>query len=97
MSSNDKPITDLTMSIKVQYLLSITPFCNGVFSAHNWDIISCSIWKGSHLLDKTPRSNQSALICLLNRLSDSALNSMSLSKASEFLFTYPNLEYLSIK
>lgn len=45
MGSNEKPITDLAISIKVQYLLSITPFYNGVLSAHNWDIISYSIWK----------------------------------------------------
>ena len=97
MGSNEKPITDLAISIKVQYLLSITPFYNGVLGAHNWDIISCFIWKGSNLLDTPPRSNRSALICLPNRLSDSALNSMSLSKASNFLSTYPNLEYLSVK
>ena len=42
MGSNEKPITNLIMSIKVQYLsikvqylLSITPFCNGVLGAHN--------------------------------------------------------------
>ena len=54
MGSNEKPIANLTMSIKVQYLISITPFCNEVLSAHNKDIISCSIWKGSNLLDKPP-------------------------------------------
>ena len=97
MGSNEKPITKLIISIKVQYLLSITPFCNGVLGAPNWDIISCSIWKGSNLLDKPPRSNRTTLICLLHRLSDFALNSMSLSKVSNFLSTYPNLEYLSIK
>ena len=97
MGSNEKLITDLTMSIKVQYLLSITSFSNGVLGAHNWDIISCSIWKRSNLLDKPPRSDRSALICLPNRLSYSTLNSMSLSKALDFLSTYPNLDYLSIK
>ena len=51
MGSDKKPITDLTMSIKVQYLLSITPFCNEVLGAHNWDKISCSIWKESNLVD----------------------------------------------
>ena len=35
MGSNEKPITDLTLSIRVQYLLSIAPFCNGVLGAHN--------------------------------------------------------------
>ena len=45
MRSNEKPITDLTLSIKVQYLISITPFCNVVLGAHNWDKISCSILK----------------------------------------------------
>ena len=35
MGSNEKPITDLTMSLKVQYIFSITPFYNGVLSAHN--------------------------------------------------------------
>ena len=43
------------------------------------------------------RSNQCVLICLPNRLSDSALNSMNLSNASDFLSIYPKLEYLSIK
>ena len=57
MRCNEKPITDLTISIKVQYLLSITPYYNEVLGAHIWDIISCSIWKGSNLLDKPPRSN----------------------------------------
>ena len=76
MGSNEKPITDLTMSFKVQYLLSITSFSNGVLGAHNWDIMSCSIWKGSNLLNTPPWSNWSALICLPNRLSNSALNSM---------------------
>ena len=57
MGSNEKPITDFTISIKVQYLLSITPYYNGVLGAHIWDIISCSIWKGSNLLDRSPRSN----------------------------------------
>ena len=76
MGSNEKPITDLTIFIKVQYLLSIIPFYNGVLGAHNRDIISCSIWKGSNLLDTLPWSNRSALICLPNRLSNSALNSM---------------------
>ena len=51
MGSNEKAITDLILSIKVQYLFSITPFCNGVLGAHNWDMISCSIWKESNLLD----------------------------------------------
>ena len=97
MGSNEKPITNLTMSIKVQYLISITPFCNEVLSAHNKDIISCSIWKGSNLLDILPQSNQSILICLPNMLFNSTLNSMNLSKASYFLSTYPILEYLSIK
>ena len=54
MGSNEKPITDLTIFIKVQYLLSITPFYNGVLGAHNRDIISCSIWKGLNLLDTPP-------------------------------------------
>ena len=76
MRSNEKPIIDLTISIKVQYLLSISPFYNGVLGAHNWDIMSCSIWKGSNLLNTPPWSNWSALICLPNRLSNSALNSM---------------------
>ena len=96
MGSNEKPIIDLTLSIKVQYLLSITPFCNGVLGAHNCDMISFSIWKESNLLDKPPRSNQNTLICLPNRLSNFALNSMRLSKASDFLSTYSNLEHLSI-
>ena len=43
MGSNEKPITDLTLFIQVQYLISITPFFNGVLGAHNWDKISCSI------------------------------------------------------
>ena len=51
MGNNEKPITDLTISIKVQYLLSITSFYNRVIGAQNWDIISCSIWKTSNLLD----------------------------------------------
>ena len=89
-------ITDLTLFIKVQYLLFITPFCNVVLGAHDWDMISCSIWKELNLLDKPPRSNQSALICLCNSLSNSTLNSMSLSMAPNFISTYPNLEYLSI-
>ena len=61
MGSNEKPITNLIMSIKVQYLsikvqylLSITPFYNGVLGAHNWDIIACSIWKELNLLDTPP-------------------------------------------
>ena len=57
MRSNEKPIIDLTISIKVQYLLSITSFHNGVRTTHNWDIISYSIWKGSNLLDTPPQSN----------------------------------------
>ena len=97
MGSNEKPITNLTMSIKVQYLLSINPFYNGVLGAHNWDIISCSIWKGLNLLNTPPRSNRSALICLPNRLSNSTLNSMNLLEASNFLSTYPDLEYLLVK
>ena len=76
MGSNEKPITNLTISIKVQYLLSITPFYNGVLGAHNWDIILSSIWKESNLLDTPPWSNRSALICLPNRLSKFTLNSM---------------------
>ena len=35
MGSNEKPIINLTKSIKVQYLISITPFYNGVFGVHN--------------------------------------------------------------
>ena len=97
MGSNDKPIIDITLSIKVQYLFSITPFYIGVLGAHNWDITLCSIWKVLNLLDTPSRSNRNALICLPNRLSDSTLNLMSLSKASVFLCTYPNLEYLSVK
>ena len=97
MESNEKPIIDITMSIKVQYLLSITSIYNGVLGAHNWDIISCFIWKESNLVDILPQSNRSVLICLPNRLFNYALNSMNLSKASDFLFTYPNLENLSVK
>ena len=54
MGSNEKPIIDLTISIKVQHLLSITPFYNRVLGAHKWDIISCSIWKRSNLLNTPP-------------------------------------------
>ena len=66
MESNEKPIIDITMSIKVQYLLSITSIYNGVLGAHNWDIISCFIWKESNLVDILPQSNRSVLICLPN-------------------------------
>ena len=38
MGSNEKPIINLTMCIKVQYLFSITPLYNGVPGAHNWDL-----------------------------------------------------------
>ena len=51
MGSNEKPIIDLTLSIKVEYLFFITPFCNGVLGTHNWDMISCFIWKESNLLN----------------------------------------------
>ena len=34
MGSNEKPITNLTMFIKIQYLIFITSFCNGVLGAH---------------------------------------------------------------
>ena len=93
----EKPITDLTMSFKVQYLLSITPFWNEVLSANNWDIISYSIQIGSNLLDTLPRSNQSVLICLPNRLSNSALNSMNLSKVyiCEYALT-PNISWFQV-
>ena len=96
MGCNEKPIINITMFIKVRYLFSINPF-NKVPNAHNWYIIPCSIWKELNLLDTPPWSNWSALICLPNKLFDSALNSMNLSKASGFLYTHPNLEYLSIK
>ena len=83
-------------------LLSITLFCNGVLGALNWNIISCSLRRESNLLDTNSplRCNWTSLICLHNRLSDSSLNSMNLSKALNFLctrYTYPNLEHLSIK
>ena len=87
MESNDKPIINLTS-------------CNGVPGAHNWDTILWSLWKESNLIDTPPQSNQSTLICSPNRLFDSALNSMNLFEASDFLcirYTYPNLEYSSIK
>ena len=53
----------------------------------------------NRLLETLPRCNRSDLICLPNRLSNSTLNLMNLSKASNFLctrHTYPNLKYLSI-
>ena len=59
MWSNEKPITNLTICIKVWFLIFFTPFWNGVLGAHNWDIITCSLWKQSNLLDTLPRSNQS--------------------------------------
>ena len=86
MGSNEKPITDLTFSIKVQYFISITPFYDGILGAQNWDMILCSIWKESNLLDLPPQSNRSALICLPNSLSASALNSMSLSLSTYMIF-----------
>ena len=88
MGSNEKPITDLTLSIKVQIFFSIIPFCNGVLGAHYWDMISCSIWKGSNLLNTLPQSNRSVLICLPYWLSDSALKLTNLSRASNFLSIY---------
>ena len=58
------------------------------------------LWKELNLLDTPPRSNRSALIFLLNRLSDSTLNSINVFKALDFpctSYTYPNLEYSSMK
>ena len=51
----------------------------------------------SNLLDISPWFNWSDLICTPNRLSDLALNSMHVSKASDFVCTYPNLEKSSLK
>ena len=82
-----RTIIDLTMSIKVWFFSFIPPFCNRVLSAHNWDIIPCTIRKESNSFGMPPRSNQSALICLPKRLSSFTLNSMNLSKASNFLCT----------
>ena len=64
--SDEKLIIDLTMSISVWLLLSITPFFNGVLDALNWDIVPCSLKKESNLLDiNSPfHSNQNDLICL---------------------------------
>ena len=53
-------------------------------------------WKELNLLDTPPRSNWNTLVCLPNRLFDSALNLMNVFKASNFLctrYTYTNLEY----
>ena len=100
MESDEKPIINLTIFIKVRHHLSITPFWNGVPSAHNKILSHAPYVKEPNLLDIPPRSNRSALICLPNRLSNSTLNSMNLFKASDFLwtrYTYPNLEYPSIK
>ena len=55
------------------------------------------LWKESNLLGISPRSNWSDLVCIPNKLSDCALNGKNLSKALNFLYTYPNLEYLSVK
>ena len=99
VGSVEKLIIDLTIFNRVRFLLSTTPFCCRVPGVVNWDIIPCSLRKESNSLDiySPPQSNRSALRCLPNWLSDSALNSMNLSKASDFLSTYPNLEYLSVK
>ena len=100
MGSDEKPIINLTMFMKVRYLLSITPFNNGVSGAHNWDIISCSLWKESSLLDTPPHFNRSVLICLANKLSNSALNLMDVFKTSNSLcirYSYQSLECSSIK
>ena len=56
--------------------------------------------KKLNLVNTLPQSNWSALICLPNKLFDFILNSMNLYKALDFLYaryTYPNLEYSSIK
>ena len=46
--SDEKLITYLTMFINVQYLLFTIPFCCGIPSTLNWDIISYSLPKESN-------------------------------------------------
>ena len=45
-----------------------------------------------NLLDISPWSNWSDLVCMPNKLSGLAINQMNVSKALDFLCTYPNLE-----
>ena len=85
MRSDEKPFINLTMSTKVRYLLSTTPFCNKVSLVHTTKILSHDFYgKKSNLLDTPPRSNQSALICLPNMLSNFTLNLMNLSRHQIF-------------
>ena len=53
--------------------------------------------KESKLLGIPSRFNRSDLVCTPNKLSDSALSLKNLFKALDFLYTYPNLKYLSVK
>ena len=77
----EKPIHDPTMSIQVWYLLSTYPFCNKDPGANN----SMLQLKESNLVDISPWSNRSDLVCIPNRLSDPTLNSMNVPNGITFL------------
>src|SRR3982751_5866726 len=87
---------DRTMSNKVRFLLSDTPFHCGVPGGVSWDKIPQSLRKSSNswLKYSPPRSDRRALILLPSCFSTSFLNSLNFSKDLDLFFiryTYPYL------
>ena len=80
-----------------------------LLSSFHYSILCWSSWCTQlennlmHLMERikltrhTTLIQSKCLICLPNRLSDPTLNSMNVSKALDFLYTYPKLDYLSVK
>ena len=93
----EKLIIDLTMSNRIQFLLSVTTFCCGVSEVLSCDKISCSLRKETNSIDMySPlRLQQSDLTCLPNCFSYSALNSLNLSKLSDFSSLGTHIHILS--